>query len=50
MGQSAGAMSVLLLMTMPAARDPVPLFSRAIACSPVGLHYRQTLCTFANHA
>jgi hypothetical protein len=36
-------MSVLLLLTIPAARNPVALFSRAIACSPVGLHYRFVL-------
>jgi hypothetical protein len=40
MGQSSGAMSVLLLSTMPASYHPTPLFARAIACSPVGLHYR----------
>jgi carboxylesterase type B len=39
-GQSAGAMSILLLSTLPAALGPTPLFTQAIVCSPVGLHYR----------
>lgn len=36
-GQSAGAMSVLCHLAAPGSRD---LFHRAIAESPVGLHYR----------